>query len=121
MGIEKIDKNARDLLAYLNTNVDLSSATLAEIFNQHFKNDLESSLATLSFLENKGYIKTKTDAETNNVIMIQVTHLGRTYEQTLKEQEKEYRRRVWSERAWNIITLILSAIISILINLFMEV
>ena len=43
MGMEKIDKKSRELLSYLNTNSDLSSATLAEAFNQHYKDNLPES------------------------------------------------------------------------------
>lgn len=122
--MEKIDKKSRDVLAYLNTNVDLSSATLAEVFNQHYKSTIEDALAILLFLESRELVKTKLtkidkDDKFDTAIMIQVTHLGRTYEQNLKEAEKEYRRKIWSERRWNILTLILSAIITILINIFM--
>lgn len=122
--MEKIDKKSRDVLAYLNTNVDLSSATLAEVFNQHYKSTIEDALAILLFLESRELVKTKLtkidkDDKFDTAIMIQVTHLGRTYEQNLKEDEKEYRRKIWSERRWNILTLILSAIITILINIFM--
>lgn len=123
--MEKMDKKSRDMLAYLNTNVDLSSTLLAEVFNQHYKATIEDALATLNFLKSKDFIKTKiTQIEENDKydlpIMIQITHLGRTYEQRLKEAEKEYRRKIWSERRWNVFTVIFSTIITILINLFMK-
>lgn len=122
--MEKLDKKSRELLAYLNANVELSAATLAEVFNQHYKTTIEDALAMLSFLESRDFVKTKfTKIDKNDKyatpIMIQITHLGRTYEQNLQEAEKAYRRKIWSERRWNIITLLLSTIITILINIFM--
>lgn len=118
MELEKIDKKSRELLSYLNTNSDLSSATLAEAFNQHYKNNLLESLEVLSFLAGKSLIRVKTD-NNERALMIQITHLGRTYEQSLLEQERERKRKMWSDRRWNIITLLLSTIISIVINLIM--
>ena len=61
--------------------------------------------------------------KTNNfetAVMIQVTHSGQIYEQSFSAQEKERKKKIWSERLWNIITLILSAIISVILNLFMN-
>lgn len=51
--------------------------------------------------------------------MIQVTHLGKMYEQLLIDQEKEHKKKLWSDRRWNIVTLILSSIITVIINLIM--
>lgn len=113
--IQKMDKKSRDMLAYLNTNTKLTSATLADAFNQHYKMDLDEALGTLSFLENKSLVKAKTHND-EAAIMIQVTHSGRTYEQELLEQEK----KLWSDRFWNILTLILSSILTIVINLIMK-
>lgn len=117
--IQKMDKKSRDMLAYLNTNTKLTSATLAAAFNQHYKADLDEALETLSFLENKSLIKTKTDND-EAAIMIQVTHSGRTYEQELLEQEKGQKKKLWSDRFWNILTLVLSSILTIAINLIMK-
>lgn len=118
MELEKIDKKSRELLCYLNTNSDLSSATLADAFNQHYKNNLLESLEVLSFLAGKSLVRVKTDND-ERALMIQITHLGRTYEQSLLDQERERKRKMWSDRRWNIITLLLSAIISVVINLIM--
>ncbi len=117
--IQKVDKKSRDMLAYLNTNTKLTSATLADAFNQHYKMDLDEALGTLSFLENKSLVKVKTQND-EVAIMIQVTHSGRTYEQELIEQEKRQKKKLWSDRFWNILTLILSSILSIAINLIMK-
>ena len=120
--MEKLDEKSRDLLAYLNMNIDLSHTTLAEVFNQHYKSNIEDALTTLLYLESRKFIKTKVDKNNKNatVIMIQIMHLGRTYEQNLKDSEKEKKRKIWSERGWNIITLILSVLISVIVNLIME-
>lgn len=118
MEIEKLDKKSRDLLSYLNTNSDLSSAILATAFNQHYKNDLPNALSTLSFLEYKSLVQVKT-YNNEEAIMIQVTHLGKMYEQLLIDQEKEHKKKLWSDRRWNIVTLILSSIITVIINLIM--
>lgn len=117
--IHKMDKKSRDMLAYLNTNTKLTSATLADAFNQHYKTELDEALETLSFLENKSLVKVKTYND-ETAIMIQVTHLGRTYEQELLEQEKGQKKKLWSYRFWNILTLILSGILTIAINLIMK-
>ncbi len=118
MEIEKIDDKSREVLKYLNTHSDLSSTVLATVFNQHYKNDLSNALSVLSFLEKKSMVELKTD-NNETAIMIQVTHLGQMYEYLLIEQEKEIKKKLWSDRRWNIITLILSAIITIIINLIM--
>lgn len=117
--IQKMDKKSRDMLAYLNTNTKLTSATLADAFNQHYKMDLDEALGTLSFLENKSLVKAKTHND-EAAIMIQVTHSGRTYEQELLEQEKGQKKKLWSDRFWNILTLALSSILTIVINLIMK-
>jgi hypothetical protein len=57
--MEKIDDKARNMLKYLNSHTELSSATVAEIFNQHYKNDLVSSLETLNYLSLKELVKFK--------------------------------------------------------------
>lgn len=119
MNTEKIDQKSRAMLAYLNTNLNLTSATLAEAFNQHYKLDLQESMATLSFLANRSLVEFKSD-NNKSAIIIQVTHLGRTYEQSLLEQAKECKKKLWSDRRWNIATLFLSALISFLTNFFMK-
>lgn len=117
--LQKMDKKSRDMLAYLNTNTKLSSATLAEVFNQHYNAELDEAMETLSFLESKLLVKVKTQND-ESAIMIQVTHSGRTYEQEFVEQEKGHKKKIWSDRFWNIITLILSGILTITINLVMK-
>lgn len=117
--IQKMDKKSRDMLAYLNTNTKLTSATLADAFNQHYKVDLDEALEILSFLENKSLVKTKTDND-EAAIMIQVTHSGRSYEQELFEQEKGQKKKLWSDRFWNILTLVLSSILTVAINFIMK-
>lgn len=119
MDIEKLDKESREMLAYLNTHSDLSAATLAEIFNQHYNLRLLDALETLSHLENKSMIKLKTNKD-KSAVMIQITHLGRTYEREYAEQEKQKRKKALSDRIWNIVTLVLSAIITIILNLILE-
>lgn len=115
----KLDKKSRDMLEYLNTNSKISSATLADVFNQHYKLELDEAVETLSFLENKSLVKVKTHND-ESVIMIQVTHSGRTYEQELLDHGKAQKKKLWSDRCWNIITLILSGILTVTINLIMK-
>ena len=117
MSVEKIDKSAREMLKYLNINRGLTSATLAEAFNQNYSGTLSTALATLSYLESKGFVRMKTD-NNEHAVLIQLTHLGIAYEDILRDQEKDERKKKWSERRWNILTLLLSAIISIIINLW---
>jgi hypothetical protein len=114
-----IDDKSRTMLAYLNINTKLSSATLAEAFNQHYKVELDDAMETLSYLANKSLVKIKTKND-ESAIMIQVTHTGRTYEQELLKHDKESKKKIWNERFWNIITLILSAIVTIIVNLIMK-
>lgn len=88
MEVEKLDKVSRDMLKYLNSNADLSATTLADAFNQHYKITLLESLETLSYLESKSLLRLKTE-NNERAQIIHITHLGRTYEQLLQEQEKE--------------------------------
>lgn len=116
---KKLDDRSRTMLAYLNINTKLSSATLAEAFNQHYKVELDDAMETLHFLANKSLVKIKTK-NNESAIMIQVTHIGRTYEQELYIHDKELKKKIWNDRFWNIITLIMSAIITIIVNLIMK-
>lgn len=118
MPLEKLDKCSRDLLAYLKSNEDLSSATLADAFNQHYKAEITDAFETLIFLESQGLVHLK-KTEEDVVIMVQLTHLGKMYEQNLAEDDHQRRKKLWSDRIWNIATLILSAIISAIISFLM--
>lgn len=118
MEYDKLDKKSRDMLAYLNANADLSSATLAEVFNQHYITNMREAIETLSFLESKNLIRLKISND-ETLVIIEITHLGRTYEQILDMQEKERKKKIWAERRWNILTLILSAIVSVIVSLIM--
>lgn len=117
MPFEKLDKRSRDLLAYLKSNDDLSSATLADAFNQHYKAEINDVFETLIFLEHQGFVHLKKTDE-DVVIMIQLTHQGKMYEENLADEERQRRKKLWSDRIWNIATLLLSAIISAIISYF---
>lgn len=116
MPLEKLDKSSRELLAYLKANDDLSAATLADAFNQHYKARIGDAVETLIFLEGQGLVHLKKDDE-DLVVMIQLTHLGKMYEQNLADEERQRRKKLWSDRIWNIVTLLLSALISAIISL----
>lgn len=116
---KRLDDKSRAMLAYLNINTKLSSATLAEAFNQHYTVELDDAMETLYFLANKSLVKIKTKND-ESAIMIQVTHIGRTYEQELHIQDKEIKKKNWNDRFWNIITLIMSALLTIVVNLIMK-
>lgn len=107
------------MLAYLNLNTKLTSTTLADAFNQHYKSDLDEAMETLSFLAHKELVKLKTHND-ESALMIQVTHAGRTYEQEFIDYEKSQKKKRWSDRFWNILTLILSGALTIVINLIMK-
>lgn len=115
--LEKLDKCSRELLAYLKSNDDLSSATLAEAFNQHYKAKMSDAFETLIFLESQGFVHLKR-TDDDMVIMVQLTHQGKMYEQNLAEEENQRRKKLRSDRIWNIVTLLLSAIVSAVISLF---
>lgn len=117
--MRKIDKESREMLRYLNLHNKLSSVTLAEVFCQNYKIELDNALETLSFLENNELVRVKTNDD-GSILMIQVTHLGRTYEEELQIEEKEIKNKKMADRMWNIITLLLSSILTILINLIMK-
>lgn len=116
---KRLDDKSRSMLAYLNINTKLSSATLAEAFNQHYKVELDDAMETLYFLANKSMVKIKTKND-ELAIMIQVTHIGRTYEQELHIQDKEIKNKCRNDKFWTIITLILSSLLSIIVNLIMK-
>lgn len=80
--LSKLDDKSRNMLLYLNNNSKLSSSIFAEAFNQHYKSDLNEAIETLSLLESKSLVKAKPQND-EIIIMIQVTHSGRTYEQDL--------------------------------------
>lgn len=117
--VQKIDDKSRKMLAYLNINSKLSSATLAQAFNQHYRVELDEAMEMLSFLESKDLVKIKTQND-KNAIIIQVTHSGRTYEQDLIDLAIENKKKVRKDRLWNIITMIMSAILTMVINLIMK-
>ena len=117
--MNRIDKKSREMLRYLNTNMKLSSVTLADVFRQQYKLELNDALETLSFLERNELVRTKLNDD-GSVLMIQVTHLGRMYEEELKIQENEIKEKKKSDRIWNIITLLLSSILTVVINLVMK-
>lgn len=124
MPIEKIDKKSREVLSYLNINSDLSASTLADAFNQHFVLDYKDSLRILKYLERQSLVSVKfstaSDFTPETVVMIQLTHEGRTYEQNLSRERQETTRKLIADRGWNIITIIISSLLSVLINLIMQ-
>ena len=107
------------MLRYLNLHNKLSSVTLAEVFSQNYKLELDDAKETLSFLENNELVRVKTNDD-GSILMIQITHLGRTYEEELQIEEREVKNKKRSDRMWNITTLLLSSILTILINLIMK-
>lgn len=117
--MRKIDKESREMLRYLNLHNKLSSVTLAEVFSQNYKLELDDAKETLSFLENNELVRVKTNDD-GSILMIQITHLGRTYEEELQIEEREVKNKKRSDRMWNITTLLLSSILTILINLIMK-
>lgn len=118
MEVEKLDKNARSMLSYFNNHSDLSFSVLAQAFNEHYSSNLLEALDVLSFLQKNDLVKTKMGNE--KAILIQVTHKGRIYEKVLAEHEKEKRRKLWSDRFWNVATLLLSALLTFIINIIMK-
>lgn len=117
--MKQIDDKAREVLRYLNMNTNLSNATLAEVFNQHYKEKAEETLEVLFYLEQNELVRVKNDMD-GIPIMIQVTHLGKTYEQEMLKLEQKEKDKILSDRIWNIITLCLSAVLTIIINLVMK-
>ena len=80
---------------------------------------MEDALLTLTFLRGQGLVEVRTK-DNSSAMMIQITHLGRTYEQKLHEENIDRKKKIISDRIWNIVTLILSSIISILTTIFMD-
>ena len=90
--IDKLDPASRNMLSYLNSHNELSSSTLAEVFNQHYKTNLEDALLTLTFLRGQGLVEVRTK-DNSSAMMIQITHLGRTYEQKLHEENIDRKKK----------------------------
>ena len=115
MSIIKLDTGAREILKYLNDNSYMTYSTLATAFKDKYSETLDKAELTLDYLASEKLLKVQRYEE--QISLIQVLHLGRTYEERLADELTQRNLEKKDNRKWEIRILILSSLSAIVVSI----
>lgn len=118
MDLKKLDSVALSVLKFLNTNSYLKPKTLAEVFNEKYKDDYDNKIKTLHYLSNEGYISIR--LLDGIVKIINIEHFGKNYETILDEELLEMRKSKNEENRFKLLTVLFSSLASLIISIIVN-